>query len=32
MNPYIEVNFGTIGSKTKTFGIKIGTDVSFQIY
>jgi len=32
MNPYIEANYGTIGEKTKTIGIKIGTDISFQIY
>jgi hypothetical protein len=32
MNPYVEINFGSIGDKTKTSGFKIGTDISFQMY
>jgi hypothetical protein len=31
-NPFIEVNYGMVGEATKTFGLKVGTDVSFQIY
>lgn len=31
-NPFVEVNYGMVGEHTKTLGLKIGTDVSFQIY
>jgi hypothetical protein len=32
LRPFIEINFGSIGDDASTFGLKIGTDVSFQIY
>ncbi|NQT26431.1 hypothetical protein HQ585_13845 [candidate division KSB1 bacterium] len=32
LSPYLEIGFGKIGDETSTFGLKIGTDVAFQVY
>ena len=32
LSPYFEIGFGKIGDETSTFGLKIGTDVAFQVY
>jgi hypothetical protein len=32
LKPFVEINFGSIGGDAGTFGFKIGTDVSFQMY